>query len=337
MAFASRDRRRALCCAAAIAGVAAAAPGARAEPPRQSRDDAWWTGPLLAPGAGTLPHGHFLIEPYVFDAIAHDRFDGRGDRQPVPRAQSLGSQTYLLYGVTDAVTMGVLPRLGFNRPATGRSSSRVGLGDVGLLAQVGLTRFEEGRWIPSTSLVVNETFPTGVYDRLGDRPANGFGAGAYTTSVSLYSQYLFWLPTGRILRTRLDLTYAISSSPSVHGTSVYGTPEGFAGHAHPGNSFVAIAAAEYSVTRHWVLALDVAYQHDATTRVDGVTAQRAGDVLSTTPIALDAGASQTLSLAPALEYNVTSRIGVIAGAKLVVAGRNAAAAIIPVAAINLVI
>ncbi|MBV8805065.1 MAG: hypothetical protein JO042_08460, partial [Sinobacteraceae bacterium] len=34
---------------------------------RQSRDDAWWTGPLLAASPVTLPQGHFLIEPYVFD------------------------------------------------------------------------------------------------------------------------------------------------------------------------------------------------------------------------------------------------------------------------------
>ena len=29
----------------------------------QSLDDAWWTGPMLAPSAATLPRGHFLIEP----------------------------------------------------------------------------------------------------------------------------------------------------------------------------------------------------------------------------------------------------------------------------------
>jgi hypothetical protein len=30
---------------------------------RQSLDDAWWTGPMLAPSAATLLQGHFLIEP----------------------------------------------------------------------------------------------------------------------------------------------------------------------------------------------------------------------------------------------------------------------------------
>src|ERR1700720_1918925 len=33
---------------------------------RQPLDDAWWTGPLLAPNASTLPQGHVLVEPYVW-------------------------------------------------------------------------------------------------------------------------------------------------------------------------------------------------------------------------------------------------------------------------------
>ena len=40
---------------------------ARADTPRQSLDDAWWTGPLLAAAAGSLPLGHFLFEPYFFE------------------------------------------------------------------------------------------------------------------------------------------------------------------------------------------------------------------------------------------------------------------------------
>lgn len=28
---------------------------------RQPLDDAWWTGPMLAPSAATLPRGHFRV------------------------------------------------------------------------------------------------------------------------------------------------------------------------------------------------------------------------------------------------------------------------------------
>ncbi len=41
-----------------------------AQDARQSLEDAWWTGPMLAPSAATLPRGHLLIEPYLYDVIA---------------------------------------------------------------------------------------------------------------------------------------------------------------------------------------------------------------------------------------------------------------------------
>ena len=46
--------------------------------PQESLDDAWWTGPLLAPDAGTLPQGHWLMEPYVYDLMPYGHFDRNG-------------------------------------------------------------------------------------------------------------------------------------------------------------------------------------------------------------------------------------------------------------------
>jgi hypothetical protein len=325
-----------------LAGVANANPTPTPENPgpvdtaaesaasRQSRADAWWTGPLLAASAGSLAAGHFLIEPYVFDAIPRGHYDNDGRRQGAAHANNFGSQSYILYGLTDRVGVGLIPRFGFNDPSDGRSSSKVGIGDLTLQGQYGLTRFTEGSWIPSTSFVFQETLPVGKYDRLGDRPADGLGTGAYSTTLALYSQYFFWMPNGRILRTRLDLSYSISGSANVRDVSVYGTGEGFRGRARPGNSALINAAWEYSVTRNWVLALDVVYEHDSNTHVSGLDLQ--GSALE-----VNSGPGHTWSLAPAVEYNFNSRVGVIAGAKLTTSGRNATALVIPVAAINIVI
>jgi hypothetical protein len=291
----------------------------------QTRDDAWWTGPLLAASPGSLTPGHFLIEPYVFDAIPQGRYDNDGNRRPVPHANDFGSQSYLLYGLTDKVGVGLIPRFAFNDLGEGRSSSKVGMGDVTVQAQYGLTQFHAGSWIPTTAFVLQETLPVGKYDQLGDRPANGFGAGTYSTNLALYSQYFFWMPNGRILRTRFDVSYAISGSARVRDVSVYGTDEGFRGRARPGNVTVVNAAGEYSLTRNWVLAMDVVYEHDGSTHVYG------------SGLNASSGTAYTWSLAPAIEYNFNSRVGIIAGAKLTVAGRNATAVVIPVAAVNIVI
>jgi hypothetical protein len=189
-------------------------------------DDAWWTGPLLASGASTLPKGRALIEPYLYDAKPYGVIDDKGKRHDAPDADSFGSQTYLLYGVTDTFTAGLIPRFGY-RQAGGRSSSGVQLGDLTLQGQYRLTQYKEGGRTPTISLMLQETLPTGRHDKAGHRPNDGFGSGAYATTLGVNSQTYFWTPNGRILRTRLNLAYTVSGHADVEGKSVYGTPAGF--------------------------------------------------------------------------------------------------------------
>jgi hypothetical protein len=320
-------------CAALAVGTAALAQEAPADPTRQALSDAWWTGPLLAASASTLPKGHVLIEPYVFDVIARGHFDEQGNRHSVSREHTVGSLTYMLYGVTDRITAGLIPQFAF-RHGTGASSSSIGVGDLQLQAQYRLTQFHEGQRVPTLSLVLAETLPTGKYDRLGDRPNDGLGGGAHSTTLSLYSQYYFWMPNGRILRTRLDLSRSFSDSARLEDVSVYGTSAGFRGRAEPGDSLVADLAFEYSATQNWVLALDLVYSRSDSTRIDGAYPAAGGSP----PLSLHAesGSSRSIFLAPAIEYNLSGNVGFIAGVRVVPWGRNSTATVTPVAAINLV-
>jgi hypothetical protein len=288
---------------------------------RQSLADAWWTGPMLANSAATLPRGHFLIEPYFYDVTAS-------------RSHGFGSRAYVLYGLVDRLTVGFVPIVGFNKMLDSPSSSAVGMGDLTLLAQYGLTRFHEGSWVPALGLMVQETFPIARYDHL-DRMSNGFGGGAYSTTVALNSQLYTWLPNGRILRMRLDLSEALSNRAIVEDASVYGTADGFRGHAAPGNSFFADWAAEYSLSRRWVLALDVTHGHNANTRVEGhMVDPTTGQNLSS--ILLNSGQSDSFGYAPAVEYNWTPNVGVLVGVRVVTAGYHTSASVTPAVAVNFV-
>jgi outer membrane putative beta-barrel porin/alpha-amylase len=306
--------------------VAAAVPAAAAD--LQSRDDAWWTGPLLAPSGATLPQGHALIEPYLYDVMSDGHIDAQGQHHAGPYEHDIGSLTYILYGVTDRITAGVIPRFAYNEPAGAPNSSGVGVGDFTLQAAYGLTRYQDGHSVPSIALVIDETLPTGRYDHLA-HPSDGYGAGAYSTALALYSQEYFWMPNGRILRGRLDLTYTWSSSVSVHDQSVYGTPYGFRGDAYPGDAFSVDLAGEYSATRNWVLALDIVYQYGASTRIT-----------SRLPAApaypVDTGSSYALIFAPAIEYNFSSAVGVIFGVRIIEIGRNLSTSVTPAVAVNMV-
>src|SRR6185437_10469150 len=301
---------------------------------RQSLDDAWWTGPLLAPAAGTLPQGHWLVEPYVYDVMAYGHFDRDRNLQSTGASHSMGNQSYVEYGLVDRFTLGLIPRIGFHESSAGQDSAGFAVGDFTVQGAYGLTSYQPDSWMPTTALVVGETFPIGKCDRLSGKTDGALGSGAYSTSVSLYSQKYFWLANGRILRTRLDFSYSISQWASVHGESVYGTFEGFDGRARPGPSFVGDLAFEYSVTRSWVLATDINWEHDGNTRVEGNYSAAAGFPPSF--LVQDFGSSEILYLAPAVEYNWSPTMGVIAGARVAAMGRSATATVTPVAAVNMV-
>lgn len=290
---------------------------------RQSLTDAWWTGPMLAPSAATLPRGHFLLEPYFYDvAAAH--------------SNTFGSLSYLLYGPGHRFTVGMIPTVDYEQVSNGPSSSTVELGDTGLLVQYGLTQSHEGSWHPTTAINVQETFPTGRYDQLGSRPSDGFGSGAYTTALALYSQTYFWMPNGRILRARLNISDAFSHTVNVQGVSVYGTAAGFSGNAKPGNTAYCDAAAEYSLTQRWVLALDVEYHFAGNTPVTGYNTLDSGGVPNPPLIENNSGSTGELIFAPAIEYNWKPTIGVLLGTRIIEVGHNITPSITPALAINFV-
>ena len=313
-AHAPRARAQARDTAAACAGTCPA--------PRQSLDDAWWTGPLLAPSSGTLPPGHFLIEPYVYDVRAS-------------RANSYGTLTYILYGLVDGLTIGASPTAGYNTSAGAPSSSGIGLGDVSAIAQVRLTRAHAGGWLPATAFNVTESFPTGRYDRLGHRSSDGLGSGVHTTTVSLYTQTYFWMPNGRILRMRANVSQAFSTTARVRGVSVYGTDGAFSGTAAPGAASIADVSWEYSATRSWVLALEFNDRYQARTPVRGI--ETLGDAPGgPADVRRDAPASNAFAIAPAIEYSWTPNVGVLLALRVIPRGHHTSQSITPAIAINFV-
>jgi hypothetical protein len=283
----------------------------------QPMGDAWWTGPMLAASPNTLPKGHILIEPYFFDVkTEHSNF--------------FGSLTYALYGLVDRLTVGSIINAGYNVPDEGSNSSGVGFGDLTLQASFRLTQFEKGGWMPTTAIVLQETLPTGKFDNLGARPSDGIGSGAYTTSIALYGQSYFWLPNHRILRARVNLTQSFSHTDDLENVSVYGTGEGFRGTAKPGATFAALGALEYSLTRSWVLALDVQFNRAWNTRVSGFDGTDPSSILFNT------GSRHSFAFAPAIEYSWTPSIGVLLGTRIIPSNPKTTHSITPAFAVNIV-
>ena len=288
------------------------------DPHRESLDDAWWTGPMLAASGATLPQGRLLLEPYIYDVTS-------------AHGEGFGSLTYLLYGLARNFSVGMIPVVSFNTGHEQPSTAGPRLGDWTLQAQYQLTEYVSGRWLPTTSIVIQETLPTGKFDRLAGRVNEGTGAGTYTTTLALFSQMYFWLPNGRLLRSRLDVSTGVSRQITVQDDSVYGTTDGFRGQVTPGNYFLVDAASEYSITRKWVLAMDLIYRQTADTRIfhqrDSSSAASVIERVRIYPL---------FGVAPAVEYNWHPNFGVLLGTRLIPRERGTGATVTPAIAVNCV-
>lgn len=285
-------------------------------PPASSTGEAWFTGPMLANSPATPAAGHLVGETFFFVPMS------RGVR-------TYGSLTYLLYGVTDRFAIGVKPLFKVNR-VDGRTSAP-GPGDMMLSAQYRLTPPSVvGR--PDVALNLLIGVPLGRHDRLGAHPEIAMGSGAPSATVSLYAQQSLRLANGRLVRARLNIGHSFNGAAKVSGTSVYGTQDGERGRAHPGNSTLVVVAGEYSLTRHWAVAMDAIYEHGG--------AGTLSDLKGSDGTPVPGGASRRLppsasfALAPAIEYNVTADLGLLVGARVRFRGRNTPASIMPAIALT---
>jgi hypothetical protein len=293
-----------------IPQAAHASDDAEAERWRAAMQGARWTGPLLASTAETLPQGHFYTEPYFFDVISG------GEHNP-------GSSGFYQYGLTDNFTVGVQPFFSWGTHKYNRGAA---IGDFKLVSQVRVSHFTAEHRAPSVAIVMNLVLPTGKFDRLGALK-EGHGSGSFAPEVGVNVQQYFLLGSGRLLRVRLNLLRNFPLRHDVAGRSVFGTGPDFHGHARPGSKTSVIVGAEYSLTKEWVLALDVERDQWGRTIVTG----RDG---SGAPVKRVSPASWNIGFAPAIEYNWSDRAGVIAGVWIVPKGHNTQSSVTPAIAIQ---
>jgi hypothetical protein len=269
-----------------------------------------WTGPMLASNAETLPQGHFYTEPYFYDVVVG------GNHHP-------GSSGFYQYGLLNSLTVGVQPSFA---TATNSLGHGMTIGDFKLLSQVRLTHFTPDHPIPTIAVVLNQVLPTGKFDRLR-AGQEGHGSGSFATEVGVNVQQYFLLKNGHLLRARINVLQSIPYGTHVSGRSVYGTADGFSGHATPGAKTTLIGAVEYSLTREWVLALDVIRESTRKTKLHGRDASGAL-VERTFPT------TRSVGFAPAVEYNWSDRAGILVGVWFSPKGHNTPSSVTPAIAIQ---
>jgi hypothetical protein len=281
----------------------------------------WWTGPLVAPSPAPFAEGVLGVEPYVLDKRGDGAFDDNGTlHASPPGGDQLKSFVSLQYGVTGDLGVQIVPAIVHSL----NGGAATGLADLPVRVKYRIFRGHAGFWHPQLNLVAGVILPIGRYDDLR-KSSDGFGSGAVTAMQQAMLQTVF-VTQGHANRMRLWGTVSEPlDSVRLQGVSTYGTGAGFDGMAVLGNSAEIGIADEFAINQRWVLALDMVQDFGKGThlRAQGYS----GAILNV--------ATSGFSVAPAVEYNFSQAIGVIAGAQISTIGRNSSSTIIPQVAVNM--
>ncbi len=314
--------RRYACRLLAVALLSNLAVTAWAEDAPAPAREANYTGTLLSSGP-PLPQGLWIVQPYLVQTEVTGRYDQDGKRHDVDGvADDWRVLLPMTYGVTDRFTIGATLRGVYAR--TDQAERRWATGDTSLFGQYALFQGQDaGR--TALAVGVRQNMPTGRHDQL-DRHglADATGSGAAFTMLGLYGQT--YLLAERNLRARVNLHYRVpGAGVTVRDRSGYGTVPGERGRVHLGSAFQALLGAEYSFNPKWVLAADLLYEREQGATLHRQVATPAG----TGGDDVQREGSWRVSVAPAVEYHPSSKVGIIGGAMVSLDGRNSAELLSP--------
>ncbi len=287
--------------------------------PASQEEGPWFTGPLLTSSGHVVPEGHANYEPYIYWFVDKGGYTKHWKYKASPPTFRAGlSQTALQFGIFPGVEIDFIPQILYNNSA-GKHMWRIADQPFAMAFQ--LLMDEKDSWWPAIKMRVSATIPLGKYDRLDPHKflTDFGGLGTWSPTIGFVTVKIFNFGNDHFLAWRTAYNFAITTPISVHGLSVYGgVPsvdgiKGTRGTVYPGCIFVTQQGFEFSLNHNWVLALDLQYQHSNRTRFSGRSPK------GTKP---GGPSAELFSIAPALEYNFSANIGVIAGPWFTVAGRN---------------
>ncbi len=276
----------------------------------------WYTGPLITGSASNVPMGKYNIQGYLFLDNQYAKFLDNRKSQDIPNIYTINPLLVLQRGLTHWLDITLTPQ-GIFRWNQGEYAQAFG----DLPVTFGFQVVKQTPHIPSVRLTLGESFPTGKYQKLD--PAKGgidaSGSGAYATIVGLNLNKILWWLKLHPISLRFSGTYEIPNHDvSVKNFNAYGGGFGTDGKVSVGQTLNLDFGVEVSITQKWVFATDVAYTYSRSTSFSGI----AGIDATGASAANGGPSSDQLSLAPAIEYNVSDTGGFIGGVWFAVTGRN---------------
>lgn len=272
----------------------------------------WLTGPLIAKPNYCMSRGSLHFEIFASCEVPYGVYDGDWHINNVhPVISRMSFQPLIQLGLTSFMDISILPEFYFD--LSGEVNQPWSSGDMTVELGFQLMGNSPFKTDPLLKISIGETLPVGAFQELDSntKGAEVNGTGAFITTIGLLGGKLYHLGGVHWLSTRGELFFNFPNKVLVHGVNAYGGDPLTVGTVRPGASFEFILSGEFTVTQNFALSLDIVNLYTFKTTFTGITTDTVGSP-----------SSYQLSVAPALEWNVSQRFGIIGGFWATVAGVN---------------
>jgi hypothetical protein len=305
----------------------------------------WFTGPLLAEPAETIPLGHWNFQIFNFSTFSDSIYGTDGRNLKTDPNSNIQILPQLTYGVADDLDFELDPIFIQNK-TSGKTYNSIG--DTTVILGMQVLRQKENLLKPDLRVTLEEILPSGRYDNLieENHGTDALGMGSYQTSLVFNFQHMRHLIKEHYLNSHLSFSYLYASSVHIHGISTYGGNAFTRGDVKPGSVFTLDIAEELNLTQNWGIVLEGFIQYQQADRFKGnygkvsnrlspseksqlrsrlfklFPTKRNISSLFLDNLRIGNGTLNLFSLAPAIEYSISENYGFIIGSWFSMGGKN---------------
>lgn len=279
----------------------------------------WFTGTLLPPSAINAQPGHPVFAPYISLTLTYGNYNDNWKLNKINNTFSINPFIEFLFGINESIGVDVYASF-ISNFKEGQKSTH--LQDTIVLIGFQIAKDTPKSWTPDIRITLQETFPTGNYQKLNPQKLgiDATGQGSFQTGFNLITQKLFPLENHYLI-LKWTIGYLFPSSVHVKGLNTYGGEAKTSGKIFPGQTLMAYFSGEYSLTQRWALAFDTFFEYQGNASFSG----RTGRNLDGTPSRVGSSPKIQMSIAPEVEYNLSATSGILLGGWATIFGKNSPA------------
>jgi hypothetical protein len=307
--------------------------------------DPWFTGPLLAEPAETIPLGHWNFQIFNFSTFSDSIYDAERNTLKTNANSNIQILPQLTYGLANDLDFELDPVFIQNKTGGKTYNS---IGDTTVILGMQVLRQKENLLKPDLRVTLEEILPSGRYDNLieENNGTDALGMGSYQTNLVFNFQHMQHVIKEHYLNSHLSFSYLYASSVHIRGISTYGGNALTRGDLKPGSVFMLDIAEELNLTQNFGIVLESFIQYQQADRFIGdygkisnrVSAsekkylrsrlfalfptKRNISALFVDSLKIGNGTLNLFSLAPAIEYSISENYGFLIGSWFSVGGKN---------------